>query len=237
MFKQITQLALILAVLIPQAYALELPHTQATGKENAGFGIGAIIGGLIGGPPGFVIGAAGGTWLGAHDTKKDIEIVSLEKRLQDKEMELAYLQTEFTKAQSQLARDIQKVKLEQNRSALEQLSHGISLTIYFRTDSADINTEIKPRIKRLVKLIRQFPEISVQLEGHADHRGTNTHNMKLSQKRIKGVQSEMVNAGLPEQRIQAHAYGETQSIATDGDSEGYIFDRRVMIHLTLDTEV
>ncbi len=86
-------------------------------------------------------------------------------------------------------------------------------------------------------MIRQFPEISVQLEGHADRRGTNTHNMKLSQKRIKEVQSEMVNAGLPEQRIQVHAYGETQAIATNGDSEGYIFDRRVTIHLTLDTEV
>jgi outer membrane protein OmpA-like peptidoglycan-associated protein len=61
--------------------------------------------------------------------------------------------------------------------------------------------------------------------------------MDLSKKRIKGVQSEMVNAGLPEQRIQAHAYGEIHSKATEGDSEGYIFDRRVMIHLTLDTEV
>jgi sortase system peptidoglycan-associated protein len=237
MFNHLTKLALILSVFITQAYALDLPHTPSTGKENAGFGIGAIIGGLLGGPPGIVIGAAGGTWLGARDTKKDNEIVSLEKRLQDKKIEIAYLQSEFVRVQSQFAQDIQKVKLEQNRSALEQLSQGISLTVYFRTDSADINTEIKPRIKRLVELIREFPEISVQLEGHADRRGTITHNMELSKERIKGVQNEMVNAGLSKQRIQVHAYGESQAIATDSDIEGYIFDRRVTLHLTLDTEV
>jgi sortase system peptidoglycan-associated protein len=237
MFKQILQLTLALTFTVPQAYALELPRSPATNKENTGFGIGAIIGGLLGGPPGIVIGAAGGTWLGAHDSGKDNEIATLGKRLQDKEVELAYLQSEFAKARSRFASDLQNVKLEKEKTALKQLSHGISLAIYFRTDSADITPETAPRIKRLVKLISQFPEIRLQLEGHADRRGSKTHNMKLSQKRINTVRGELMNAGFPEQRIHTHAYGEAQAVADGDDIEGFIFDRKVIIQLTLDTEV
>jgi outer membrane protein OmpA-like peptidoglycan-associated protein len=237
MFKQILQMTLALSLFVSQAYAMELPRSPATNKENTGFGIGAIIGGLLAGLPGIVIGAAGGTWFGAHDSEKDDKIAALAKRLQDKEVELAYLQSEFSRTRSKFASDLQNVKLEKGKTALEQLSNGISLAIYFRTNSADITPETLPRIKRLVTFIGQFPEIHLQLEGHADRRGSNAHNMRLSQKRINTVKNELVNAGFLLQHIHTHAYGETQAATGGDDIEGFIFDRKVIIQLTLDTEV
>ena len=37
-------------------------------------------------------------------------------------------------------------------------------------------------------------------------------------------------------RIHAHAYGESEALSALGDDEGYVFDRRVNIHVTLHTE-
>ena len=53
-------------------------NTAANHKEEAGLGMGAIIGGLIAGPPGAIIGAAGGAWLGNKKKREDIKLSDLE---------------------------------------------------------------------------------------------------------------------------------------------------------------
>jgi len=46
----------------------DIQHASST-IENTGFGIGALIGGLLAGPPGAIIGAAGGSWFASRETK------------------------------------------------------------------------------------------------------------------------------------------------------------------------
>ena len=209
----------------------------ASNKETVGFGIGALIGGLIAGPPGVVIGAAGGTLFGNHSAERDNTIADLEKRLQDKTIEFGHLQNEFANAQSEYAQTLHKVNLENKQAALKELSEGVSFQVFFRTDKANIDPILYPHIQELVALIREFPEIKVQLEAYADRRGKSEYNMTLSLSRAVAVQAELIKAGLPIERIQRHAYGESRARAGEKDYEGYVFDRRVDIHLTLDTEV
>ncbi len=219
------------------AHANPVSKQPTQHKDGIGFGLGALIGGLIAGPPGAIIGAAGGTWIGNKDANKDKKISSLEARLQQKQTELAYLQNEFSNRQSQYGKELQKVKLDKQFSALEEISHGVSLTVYFRTNQADIALEIIPRIERLANFLQEFPEIQLHLDAHADRRGQDYYNKRLSRRRAKSVETELVRAGLNNKRIHTHAYGESQALAAEGDQEGYVFDRRVIIHLTLDTEV
>ena len=231
--KHIAGLVLVTALSVTGATAMELPNNKNARKiENAGFGLGAIIGGLLGGPPGAVLGAAGGTWLGAHTSKNEDEIASLGKRLQEKEQDLARLGNEFASLQTQFTRDLQKARLEQTSTILDQLAHGISMSVYFRTNSTEINPDIQPAIINLANSIRQYPEIQVYLYGYADRRGTKRLNQDLSQKRIMAIQRLMMYAGIQEQRIHTYAYGETRALVVENDKEGLVFDRRVAIHLT-----
>ncbi|MEC7876288.1 MAG: hypothetical protein VYC15_05790 [Pseudomonadota bacterium] len=51
------------------ALANEIQTEPASNKENIGFGLGALIGGVLAGPVGVVIGAGSGTWLGDRENK------------------------------------------------------------------------------------------------------------------------------------------------------------------------
>ena len=205
-------------------------------KDIGGLGMGAIIGGLIAGPPGAIIGAAGGAWYGDRQGKKDNKMATLESRLREKQTELAQLQGEFTDLEARHGMELQQVKNAQRSSALDRLSQGISLTVYFRTNSASVEPEVTPRIERLAQYLTAFPEIQLHLEAHADPRGSSAYNTQLSQQRAETVRQALVQAGVPAKRIYSQAYGESMAKSASGDEEGYIYDRRVNIELSLDNE-
>ena len=64
--------------------ASEIQNEPASNKENIGFGLGALVGGVLAGPVGVVIGAGGGTWLGDRENKSDDTIATFEKELNAK---------------------------------------------------------------------------------------------------------------------------------------------------------
>jgi sortase system peptidoglycan-associated protein len=217
------------------ADADDIHHVSST-KENTGFSIGAIVGGLLAGPPGAIIGAVGGTWFGTRETESDKAIALLEKRLNEKSMELAYHQNELAYIQNSFKEEFQRVVHSQEIQSLEKLSQGISYVIYYKTNDTEIRNNVRPQIQQLVELIKPYPQIQIQIEGYADYRGSETYNMILSKKRINKVKTEFINAGISSQRLQTHAYGESKTMAKQGDNEAYVFDRRVTINLTLDRE-
>ncbi|MFQ5658815.1 MAG: OmpA family protein [Gammaproteobacteria bacterium] len=218
-----------------QADAGSIPSSRH--KDEMGLGAGALIGGLIAGPPGAVIGAAGGAWFGNREAKKDIKIATLEKRLTEKQTDLAYLQTRLTELQSEYGSEMKKVKLDNRLPLLHELTRGVSLIVYFRTNRANIEPEIIPRIARLAGFLRNFPEIKLRIEAYADRRGREQYNQQLSGRRAQAVEDELIGDGLQRNRISSRAYGESRALAAEGDREGYVFDRRVIVHLTLDSEV
>ena len=68
--------------------ASEIQNEPASNKENIGFGLGALVGGVLAGPVGVVIGAGGGTWLGDRENESDKTIAALEKELNAKSIEV-----------------------------------------------------------------------------------------------------------------------------------------------------
>jgi len=212
-------------------------ETQGSIKESAGFGLGALAGGLIAGPPGAIAGAVAGTWFGNKKIKEDKELHTLKKQLQDKEIKISHLQKQSKLAQSRFDHDLKKIRLEHAIKSLDLISNGIAFNIHFRTDSAHMEYGLNKKINKLAQLLQHYPNIRILLEGYADQRGSTQYNHTLSKKRILSVKTALLNAGIPANRIDVHAYGETRSVSAIGDLEGYMFDRRVVILLTLDKQV
>ncbi|MGK0296635.1 MAG: outer membrane protein OmpA-like peptidoglycan-associated protein [Gammaproteobacteria bacterium] len=206
-------------------------------KEKLGIGIGAIIGGLIAGPPGAIIGMASGIWMGGNDKMKDEKISSLNIDLIEKQTNLAISENRLSDLQTQYGNELQKVSARNHTSSLEALSNGVSLAVYFRTESADIDAETQPRIQKLAEFLTQFPEIKLLIEGYADRRGTTHFNRQLGLMRTRAVETALIQAGIEENRILTHSYGESQAKAVETDIDGILFDRKVNITLTLDTQL
>lgn len=212
----------------------DTPHS--THKDEIGLGVGALIGGLIAGPPGAIIGAAGGAWYGERQNKKTDEVTEMKSELTTKRTQVAYLQNQLDSLRSRFGQEMQKVKLRDRSAALEDLSRGVSLTVYFRTNSAEIDRQTRPRISQLAAFLQEFPEVQLHLEAHADRRGSKDYNKALSRRRARAVQQALVEAGIDKARIHTQAYGESTAESPASDAEGMMFDRRVNVILNLDTQ-
>lgn len=237
MIKYIALAVTFLCLFNVVAHADALKSGRDRSSEPAGLGLGALVGGLIGGPPGAIIGAAGGGWLGSRAAGKNTRIADLEQLLAERDGEFAALQAEFDALENRHGREMQRVNAERRGSAMDPISRGVSLTVYFRTASAQIDPEFIARIERLADLLAHLPAIRLHLDAHADRRGRPAYNHALSEQRADAVRKVLAAAGLAGDRIQSHAYGETQALAAEGDDEGYVFDRRVTIQLSIDPEV
>ena len=233
------KLSLILIGLIGiniSALADEAQQTINQDTEITHFGIGALLGGLLAGPPGAIIGATGASWFGVREANAEKKIAALEKQLNTKSIELAYQQNELARTKAQYQTEFKKVALNQEIQSLEKLTQGINYVVYYKTNDANIRPDVRPQIQQLANLIKPYPQIRIWIEGHADRRGSNAYNLALSKERIRQVQKEFINAGINVSRLQTHAFGEQRSTADIKDQEAYVFDRRVTIKLTLNNE-
>lgn len=204
-------------------------------KEDGGMGIGLLVGGAIAGPPGAIIGAIGGRWVGYHDTQQELTIAAISSELTEKENQLTKIQTELSVAETELGNALDQINQDKRTASLEYLQKGLTTTVYFRTGESELPESNSSQLFELAQTLKDFPELQITMEGHADIRGVGEYNQQLSESRIQAVQQILQNAGIPERQINCEAYGETEAMANNGDRENYIFDRRVSIHLSLDS--
>ncbi|QDG54917.1 OmpA family protein [Persicimonas caeni] len=100
--------------------------------------------------------------------------------------------------------------------------------IYFDTNRATIRERSHRILDEIVTVLRTHPEIAkVRVEGHTDSKGSDAHNLELSQKRADAVVGYLVEKGIDASRLEAKGYGETKPIADNGTAEGREKNRRV----------
>ena len=201
-------------------------------ETRAGFGSGAVIGAIVGGPVGAIIGSATGAVIGQRVHKaKDAE--RLETELGQARSDMSYLKAALDKAAVDLARLNETVKKQQDT---RQLVEGLSLDVPFRTDNSDLGPQAEQHLVELARLLTAMPDVQVKLEGFADPRGAPEYNKALSAQRAKSVRTTLENLGVDTGRITLVAHGESYSSSKDGDLDAYAMERRVSISLSAGNE-
>ena len=84
--------------------------------------------------------------------------------------------------------------------------------IYYDFDKWDILPESEIELNKLIKIMKDNPDIKVELGSHTDSRGNDAYNERLSQKRSKSAVAYIINNGISKDRIVAKGYGESQLI-------------------------
>ncbi len=97
--------------------------------------------------------------------------------------------------------------------------------INFTHDSFDIKKEDKKLILAIYNQITKSTYSTISINGYTDDTGTDTYNIKLSQKRAESVLEELINLGIPGTQLQATGHGNTNPI----DSKNKANNRRVEI--------
>lgn len=96
--------------------------------------------------------------------------------------------------------------------------------IYFATDDDKVPGDDLSRLNQHAEFLSQHPQLTVQINGHADERGTRTHNADLSARRAQQVASVLESFGVPRTQIQTIGYGEERPAA---DATQWDKNRRV----------
>jgi len=82
--------------------------------------------------------------------------------------------------------------------------------IYYDYDDDKILKDAEKDLDVLFDLLVQYPELIIELSSHTDSRGSDSYNMRLSQRRAESAKKYLVSKGASEKRIKAVGYGETQ---------------------------
>lgn len=96
---------------------------------------------------------------------------------------------------------------------LENLKEGdvIELkNIYYDYDKASIRVDAARDLDDLIKLMKQYPTMEIELSSHTDIRGSNDYNERLSDERAQTASRYLTAGGIEKSRIQAKGYGEKQ---------------------------
>ena len=100
--------------------------------------------------------------------------------------------------------------------------------IYFETDK-DIIKEISyPILDAIAATLKGNPQIlEIEVQGHADERGDDAHNMDLTERRAKAVKVYLIEKGIDGNRLQSHGYGETKPVCPEHNEDCWSRNRRV----------
>ena len=109
----------------------------------------------------------------------------------------------------QEAMDMQQQKMDE----LSNLSK-----VFFRFNSSYLTVSDQGKLDELVAFMNKYPDVVIEVKGHADSRGEADYNQRLSQRRSDSTVKYIVSSGIDSNRIYGKGYGESQisNGCTDG---------------------
>ncbi|MAM71884.1 MAG: hypothetical protein CMP91_12160 [Gammaproteobacteria bacterium] len=228
------------AMAAPASELAELERDN-TRDEAIGFFGGALLGGLIAGPPGAITAAALGI-LGATAKNGDEQNEVLTSHLNQSQRELIALQNqqEQLEARYQAAvREIEAVNLQRVslNNQLNELENGqgccsdAALSLHFQTNSDRIEQHYLEALEELATLAKDVENPLIMINGYADARGASNDNQRLSENRVDSVVRALLAFGVEAETIQSSAFGESRPLSQNDNPESLFFDRRVNVEL------
>jgi outer membrane protein OmpA-like peptidoglycan-associated protein len=118
---------------------------------------------------------------------------------------------------------------------LDKIKVGVKITlnnIFFDSGKSQLRKESAVEMEKVILLLKQHPELRIEVSGHTDNKGNDQVNLRLSKDRAQSVVNYLIAHGVDKKRLVAVGYGKSQPVApneVDGkpNAEGMQLNRRV----------
>ncbi len=124
------------------------------------------------------------------------------------------------------AATIQPPTADAMKAALDKDGH-LALYVHFDFNKATLRPDAKPIIDQVIALMKNNPDLKLEIDGHTDSIGGHDYNMKLSQDRAASVVAAVVKGGIDAGRLKSAGFGPDKPIADNAKPEGRAKNRRV----------
>lgn len=82
--------------------------------------------------------------------------------------------------------------------------------IFYDFDKATLRPESKTALDEMAQIMRDNPNITIEMAAHTDRKGSEEYNIKLSQRRAQSVIDYLIESGIRTDRLQAQGYGKSR---------------------------
>ncbi|CZF86211.1 OmpA family protein [Grimontia marina] len=103
-----------------------------------------------------------------------------------------------------------------------------SLRIQFANDSAIVEPAYREALDKMAGFLKLYPETFLELQGHTSSPGAEDYNKSLSVQRAKAVQAQLIERGVPVDRLTIVGLGEGDLMLADSTETTQLVNRRVV---------
>lgn len=82
--------------------------------------------------------------------------------------------------------------------------------IFYDFDRATLRPESKTALDEMAQVLRDNPNVTIEMASHTDRKGTDEYNIDLSSRRAKSVIDYLISVGISPDRLQSQGYGESR---------------------------
>ena len=105
-----------------------------------------------------------------------------------------------------------------------------TLRLNFDFNKVAIKKIYYPELKKIAEILKNNPNLKIEVAGHTDSIGSDEYNLKLSQKRAEAVKNVLIDKfGIDSNRIVAKGYGEKYPLVPNTTATNRALNRRVEI--------
>ncbi len=82
--------------------------------------------------------------------------------------------------------------------------------IFYDFDKATLRPESKEALDEMVQVLRDNPNVTIEMASHTDRKGSEEYNIDLSSRRARSVIDYLISQGIAPERLQSQGYGESR---------------------------
>ncbi len=122
--------------------------------------------------------------------------------------------------------------LSQEQSSFDVGGTFVLKDIFFEFDKSTLLQQSHFELMKLIALLRVYPKMEIEIQGHTDDKGSESYNLKLSEARAKAVADYVISKGIDEKRIRYKGFGKSAPLVGNDTEEGRATNRRVAFKVT-----
>jgi peptidoglycan-associated lipoprotein len=108
----------------------------------------------------------------------------------------------------------------------QDLAVNVGDRVFFEVDQSDVTGEGQSTLDRQASWLKQYPNVALTVEGHADERGTREYNLALGERRAASIKNYLMSQGIDASRLNTISYGKERPAVTESNPEGWSQNRR-----------
>ena len=107
----------------------------------------------------------------------------------------------------------------------EDLVANVGDRVFYALDSSSLSSDARGTLDRQSAWLGRYPQVSIQIAGNCDERGTAEYNIALGQRRANAARDYLVARGVSSARITTISYGKERPTALGSDEQAYSQNR------------